>query len=90
LFDQILGGAFLEAFETLKGGGQITVEEGKKATAARTRMSIAQSEKEFIKAAREYQGIVKGAVERARAKAGAATQSGSTGMGEEINFEDLQ
>jgi len=38
LIDQISGQAFLEAFENLKGGGQITEIEGKKATDAITRL----------------------------------------------------
>jgi hypothetical protein len=75
-FDEIMGGAFLEAFETLKGGGAITETEGKKATAAKTRMSLAQSEKEFLAAAREYKDIVKTGIERARKKAGQAPSGG--------------
>jgi hypothetical protein len=70
LLDQSKGGAFLEAFNSLKGGGQITEVEGKKATDAITRMNKAQSEKEFVKAAREYQGIIKKGVERAKIKTG--------------------
>ena len=65
-FDEIMGGAFLEAFETLKGGGAITETEGKKATAAKTRMSLAQSEKEFLTAANEYKAIVKTGIEKIR------------------------
>ena len=57
--DQAVGAAFLQAFETLKGGGQITVTEGEKATAALTRMNLAQSEVEYIRAAREFQREVK-------------------------------
>jgi hypothetical protein len=41
---QIQGAAFLQAFETLKGGGQITEVEGRKATQAIARLSTAQSE----------------------------------------------
>jgi len=70
LLNQSKGGAFLEAFNSLKGGGQITEVEGKKATDAITRMNKAQSEREFIKAAREYQGIIKLGVQRAQKKAG--------------------
>ena len=65
-FDQIKGGAFLQAFETLKGGGSITNIEGEKGTSALNRMQLAQSEKEFITAAREFQGIIKTGVERAK------------------------
>lgn len=70
LLDQVKGGAFLEAFNSLKGGGQITEVEGKKATDAITRMSNAQSEKEFRAAAREYQNIIKLGVQRAEKKTG--------------------
>jgi hypothetical protein len=73
LYDQITGSAFSEAFETLKGGGAITEKEGTKATAARNRMSLAQSEDEFIKAALEYREIVAKGVERAQSKAARAT-----------------
>ena len=37
--DQIGGQAFLQAFESLKGGGQITEIEGTKATTALTRLT---------------------------------------------------
>jgi hypothetical protein len=73
LYDQVMGAAFSEAFETLKGGGAITEKEGTKATAARNRMSLAQSEDEFVRAALEYRDIVAKGVERAQAKASRAT-----------------
>lgn len=76
LFDQVKGGAFLEAFESLKGGGAISNTEGKVATDALNRMSLAQDEKEFVKAAREFQEVVRKGVQRASSKAGAA--GGST------------
>lgn len=71
LYEQATGAAFLQAYETLRGTGQIATEEGKRATAAITRMQLAQSEKEFVKAAREFQGIIKTGVENAKKKAGA-------------------
>jgi hypothetical protein len=67
-FDQVKGGAFLQAFETLKGGGAITEKEGEKGTAALNRMNLAQSEKEFVTAAREFQDVVRTGVQRAQAK----------------------
>jgi hypothetical protein len=78
-FDQIKGGAFLQAFETLKGGGSITNVEGEKGTSALNRMQLAQSEKEFVTAAREFQGIIKTGVERAKklAAQGAVARPGS-------------
>jgi hypothetical protein len=65
---EVLSQAFLDAFEALKGGGSITEKEGEKATAARTRMDLAQSKEEYIEAAREYQGVLKRGVENARAR----------------------
>jgi hypothetical protein len=67
--DQIKGGAFLEAFNSLKGGGQITEVEGKKATEAITRMNNATSEPEFISAANDYIGVIRTAVNRVKMKA---------------------
>jgi hypothetical protein len=64
--DQLKGQQFLQAFESLKGGGAITEVEGKKATDAIARMDAAGSESEFIKAAREFQSIIRKGVERAR------------------------
>jgi hypothetical protein len=73
LLDQVKGGAFLQAFESLKGAGQITEVEGRKGTDAITRMREAQSEKEFVKAAREFQGVIRGGVQRAQQKASGST-----------------
>lgn len=76
-FEQLQGASFLEAFETLKGGGQITEKEGEKATAAVNRMALAQSEAEFISAAREVQNILNTGIKNAktRAKVAPAEQS---------------
>ena len=82
LKDQVLGGAFMEAYKTLKGGGQITEIEGKKATAAMTRMDTSQSEAEFVKAAREFQEIIRGAVARVGAQAAGVPQRRIGDMGE--------
>jgi hypothetical protein len=68
---QIEGKTFLEAYESLRGGGAITVIEGAKGEQAISRMNKAQNEVEYIKAARELQEIVRKGVERARKKAGA-------------------
>ena len=68
--DQLKGQQFLQAFEVLKGGGQITEVEGKKATDAISRMNAAGSEAEFKNAAREFQGVIKVGIDRAK-KSGA-------------------
>lgn len=66
--NEVQGGAFMQAFETLKGGGQITEREGEKATQAITRMSTSQSEREFITAAREFQDIIRAGLARAEGR----------------------
>lgn len=68
-FDEIKGAGFLEAFESLKGGGAISEKEGEKATSAITRMSLAQSEKEFVAAARDLQDVVRKGVANAKTRA---------------------
>jgi hypothetical protein len=81
---EVLSQAFLDAFEALKGGGSITEKEGEKATAARTRMDLAQSKEEYIAAAREYQGVLKRGVENARARmqrSGVAPPTSTSGSG---------
>ena len=83
-FDQVKGASFLEAFESLKGGGSITVEEGKKATDAINRMSTSQSEKEFMAAARDLQDVIRKGVQTAQTRAGrpsgAVPAAGSTNI----------
>lgn len=58
---QIQGQAFLQAFESLKGGGQITEIEGAKAEAAIARLNTAQSADDFRAALIELKGVIKGA-----------------------------
>lgn len=64
--DQIKGGAFLQAFESLKGGGQITELEGQKAEAAQSRLNTAQSEEDFREALQEYKFYIDQGVRRLR------------------------
>jgi hypothetical protein len=64
--EQIQGQQFLKAFESLKGGGQITEIEGIKATQAMARMNAAGSEKAFLEAALEFREILVEAAKRAR------------------------
>jgi len=77
--DQIEGTAFLSAFEALKGGGAISEKEGTKATAAKLRMKLAQSEVEYVKAAREFQEVVRTGVDNARKKFGAGGAPAASG-----------
>lgn len=69
LVDQAKGKAFLEAFNSLKGGGQITEVEGKKATDAIARLNRARRVEDFDKALDDFEGIVKSGIERAKKSA---------------------
>lgn len=77
LQDQLAGGAFLQAFESIKGGGHITEIEGQKATQAIIAAQSTQSPEEFFKQldifTKELEKGVKLAQERsARLNAGPA------------------
>lgn len=79
LIEQAQGQAFLQAFESLKGGGQITQIEGDKATAAIARLQRAQSDSDFRSAAKELQDIAARAHERATGKPIGAAQAPAGG-----------
>jgi hypothetical protein len=64
--DQLRGKAFLEAFESLKGGGAITGIEGETATKAIARLERTQTPAGFNQALSELEAIVKNGLERAR------------------------
>lgn len=75
--DQIGGTAFLQAFESLKGGGQITEIEGKKATDAMARLNTAQSDEEFKASLQELREVMV----RAQSRLGGAPQSSQPEQG---------
>jgi len=56
--NKIKGGAFLKAFESLKGGGQITELEGKKAEQAQSRLETALNYPDFLDALEEFRFYV--------------------------------
>lgn len=70
--ENLKGKVFLEAFESLKGGGQITEREGVSAQAAMARLDRAQSRDAYVEALDELAGIIRTAVARAQSKAGVA------------------
>jgi hypothetical protein len=88
--DQVQGGAFLTAIDTLRGTGAITEVEGTKATSAKNRMSTATSEKEFQSAAKDYLDIIEQGVKQTYIKAGKSYAPTATGAAPKtINFGDL-
>jgi hypothetical protein len=77
VWEQLQGKAFLEAFNSLKGGGQITEKEGEKATAAITRLSNRkQSLKSFNAAIKDLEDVVAAGEQRAQQKAGKPAAAG--------------
>lgn len=75
--EQVTGQQFLQAYQTLKGSGQITEIEGKKAQDAIARMQTAQSERSFKAAADEFISIIEKGVENAKKKAGGGSDGWS-------------
>jgi hypothetical protein len=72
--DQVGGRQFLQAYESLKGAGQITEVEGKQATNALSRlMKTGQTEAEYREAAKELKGIFALAKDRARGQGAGQT-----------------
>lgn len=72
--NQLLGKSFLTAYETLKGGGQITEIEGKKATDAIARLDQSQSVEDFKQALKDLKQVVQTARNRNRNAYGATQQ----------------
>lgn len=56
--NQLKGQAFLQAFESLKGAGQITETEGQKATEAIGRLDTAQAPEDYAQALRELRELL--------------------------------
>ena len=77
--EQLQGQAFLQAFESLKGGGSITEVEGQAATNAIARLNRAQSAEAFREGLRDLQEIYQRAVDRVSNGGSAApTTTGNT------------
>lgn len=66
---QLQGTVFLEAFQSLKGGGAITEVEGAKAEAAIARLDRTQSDEAYLEALNELKGILRQGLVNARKKA---------------------
>jgi hypothetical protein len=71
--EQLKGRVFLEAFESLKGAGQITEREGAAAQAALARLDRAQSPDAYQQALAELETIVRTARDRAQLRAAEAS-----------------
>ena len=82
MFDQLQGGAFLQARQLLKGGGAITDFEGRKAEEAFARLNKAQSPADFKAALDDFNYFVQQGVKKLQGQAQGAgvglTPSGAT------------
>lgn len=74
-FEQVKGQAFLKAFESLRGAGSITENEGQAATKAISRLDRATSKKEFDAALDDLEEVVNKALNVQRTKAGASEKT---------------
>lgn len=70
LAKQVEGKTFLEAYQTLRGGGQITEQEGTKATAAMARLYRAQSKEDYVSALNDLEEVISAGLGRAKKQAG--------------------
>jgi hypothetical protein len=68
--DQLQGSAFLEAYNMLRGGGQITEIEGQKAENAMARLNTAQNEQDFLQALNEFEDAIRTGIKKLEAQAG--------------------
>jgi len=74
LVEQAKGQTFLEAFNSLRGGGAITEAEGAKATQALARLDRAQSPQDFEQALADLEGVVRAGLTRAQGSANRGPQ----------------
>lgn len=81
---QLEGQAFLQAFESLKGGGHITEIEGQKATQAIGRLSTAQGPEDYRTALMELRGILDLGMQR---KSGNSPKASAADSGSQFQFE---
>lgn len=68
VIDNLENSVFLEAFQTLKGGGQITELEGEKAQRAIVNLSRNRSRAEFLQALNDYKEVINNGLARAKNK----------------------
>lgn len=84
ILEQIRGAAFLQAFQSLKGGGAITEQEGRKAEAAIARLQLSQSDEAFEASLRDLRSVLQNGKKRAAARLPPASPDGNV-----IDWSDL-
>lgn len=88
--EQVRGGAFLQAREFLKGAGQITDFESRRAEAAFARMNRATGERHFMAALDDFEAAVKAGVTKIRKQAGLQQSDRPAAAGSGYSDEDYQ
>jgi hypothetical protein len=79
---QLQGGVFLQAYESLKGAGQITEVEGEKAEKAKARIqNLKQSDAGYLQALQDFEDEVQNLVRLAERKAQAGRPPAAGGRG---------
>jgi hypothetical protein len=85
LFDQVKGQQFLQAFENLKGGGNVSEKEGESATKALSALNENISEKELIKNI----GILKSTIDKAKTRAAIRANQGYQRKSFQVNNQNV-
>jgi hypothetical protein len=70
LVDQMKGKTFLEAYQSLRGTGQISEKEGAKAEQAQARLNVSSTPEGFKKALKDLEGALRNGLEQAQRKVG--------------------
>jgi hypothetical protein len=78
ILDQLDSQTFLDAYNSLRGGGHISDYEDKRASGAKARLGRAQSVKEFDNALLEYKEIIQSGVASARRTAARSVMGGGS------------
>ncbi len=86
---QLEGKAFLDAFNSLKGGGPITDIEGKKATEASVRLDTAQSDEAYEAALKEARSLLDERYERVTGQKIPQRQKPDASGGGQQSFADM-
>ena len=90
--DYLKSNAFMQAFASLKGGGQITEKEGDAATAALAKLTRLQDPKKFTESLTEFANIIRRGREKAERLTTSLPKIAGTisgGEGVNLNFDTM-
>lgn len=81
MHDQLKGQVFMQAFQMLRGGGQITNVEGEKATAAYARMNRSVSTEDYKAALKDFMDATRAGYAKIQAAASGGYSAGGPAIG---------